>query len=101
MRQPWVPGLVEHVYFLPPAELFSVVFLTPGGVGALEGAVEWFYTQLRPAAVAEAQAAAAGVMAGIAYRVVALTIAALGGVYYFTSRREISAAMEEAAQVET
>jgi uncharacterized membrane protein YbhN (UPF0104 family) len=97
MGQPWVPGLVEHFYFLPPAELFSVVLVTPGGVGALEGAVEWFYVQLKPGLVLEAQAAAAGVTAGLAYRVVALSIAALGGVYYFTSRREISTAMAETA----
>jgi uncharacterized membrane protein YbhN (UPF0104 family) len=100
MRQPWVPGLVEHFYFLPPAELFSVVFATPGGIGALEGATEWFYINLRPVIVDEDQAGAAGVMAGLAYRVVALTIAALGGIYYFASRREISAAMEEAAHGE-
>jgi hypothetical protein len=100
MWQPWVPNLVGHFYFLPTAELFAVLIPTPGGVGALEEAVSWFYGQLRPANVPEAQALAAGAMAGIAYRVVALSIAALGAVYYFTSRREISAAMEEAAQID-
>ncbi|MBS0262527.1 MAG: flippase-like domain-containing protein [Planctomycetes bacterium] len=95
MRQPWVPGLVEHFYFLPPTELFAVLIPTPGGVGALEEGVSWFYGQLRPAAVPQADALAAGATAGIAYRVVALSVAALGAVYYFTSRREISAAMAE------
>jgi uncharacterized membrane protein YbhN (UPF0104 family) len=97
MKQPWVPGLVEHFYFLPPTELFAVLIPTPGGVGALEEGVSWFYGQLRPDLILQADALAAGATAGIAYRVVALSVAALGAVYYFSSRREISAAMEETA----
>ena len=47
--------------------------------------------------VPQAQAAGAGAMAAIAFRVVGLAVAAVGGGYYLTSRREISAAIEEAA----
>jgi uncharacterized membrane protein YbhN (UPF0104 family) len=97
MRQPWIPDLTSHFYFMPNAELFGVLIPTPGGVGALEGAIGWFYTQLRPQQIPLDQAEGAGIMAGVAFRVVTLVIAAVGGGYYLTSRREISAAMEEAA----
>lgn len=98
MRQPWIPDLTGHFYFMPTAELFSALIPTPGGMGALEEAVSWFYVQLKPELIPQAQAAGAGAMAGIAYRVVAVSIAAIGYGYYLTSRREISAAMREAAQ---
>jgi uncharacterized membrane protein YbhN (UPF0104 family) len=98
MRQPWIPDLAAHYYFMPTAELFSALIPTPGGMGALEEAVSWFYVQLKPAAIPEAQAAGAGAMAGISYRVVAVAIAAIGYGYYITSRREISAAIAEASQ---
>jgi uncharacterized membrane protein YbhN (UPF0104 family) len=97
MRQPWIPDLTSHFYFMPNAELFGVLIPTPGGVGALEGAIGWFYTQLRPAQIPLDQAEGAGIMAGVAFRVVTLVIAAVGGGYYLTSRREISAAMEVAS----
>ena len=97
MRQPWIPDLISHFYFMPNAELFGVLIPTPGGVGALEGAIAWFYVQLRPELIPEAQAEGAGIMAGVAFRVITLAIAAVGGGYYITSHREISAAMDEAA----
>ena len=97
MRQPWIPNLTSHFYFMPNAELFGVLIPTPGGVGALEGAIGWFYTQLRPPQIPLDQAEGAGIMAGVAFRVVTLVIAAVGGGYYLTSRREISAAIEEAS----
>ena len=97
MRQPWIPDLVSHFYFMPNAELFGVLVPTPGGVGALEEAISWFYVQLRPAMIPLKQAEGAGAMAAIAFRVVTVAVAAVGGGYYITSRREISAAMEEAA----
>ncbi len=97
MRQPWIPDLVSHFYFMPNAELFSTLIPTPGGVGALEEAISWFYVHLRPAVIPLKQAAGAGAMAAIAFRVVTVAVAAVGGGYYITSRREISAAMDEAA----
>jgi uncharacterized membrane protein YbhN (UPF0104 family) len=97
MQQPWIPDLAGHFYFMPTAELFSALMPTPAGMGALEGAVSWFYIQLKPEAIPEAQAAAAGTMAGIAFRIVTMSIAAIGYGYYITSRREISAAIAEAS----
>ncbi|MGQ0633545.1 MAG: lysylphosphatidylglycerol synthase transmembrane domain-containing protein [Planctomycetaceae bacterium] len=97
MQQPWVPDLTTHFYFMPNAELFSVLVPVPGGVGSLEAAISWFYEQLRPESVEPAQAAAAGFIAAIAFRVVTMGIAAVGGFYYFLARREVSAALRDAS----
>jgi uncharacterized membrane protein YbhN (UPF0104 family) len=97
MQQRWIPDLITHFYFMPNAELFGVLIPTPGGMGALEEAISWFYAQLRPGFIPVKQAEGAGAMAAIAFRVVSIAVAAIGGGYYLTSRREISAAIEEAA----
>jgi uncharacterized membrane protein YbhN (UPF0104 family) len=89
--------LIAHFYFMPNAELFGVLSGVPAGMGALELAIEKSYVWLRPETVAEADASAAGLMAAIALRVLTATISAIGGVYYLASRREISAALEEAS----
>lgn len=98
MRQPWVPDLMSHFYFMPTAELFGAFVPVPAGMGALEGAVQWFYERLRPESVTAEDAAAAGFTAAIAFRLVQLAIAAIGGGYYITARREIASAMHDAEQ---
>jgi len=97
IRQPWVPDLAAHFYFMPNAELFGAVSMVPGGVGALEWAVKQYYVLVKPNVIPEAQAAGAGLMAAIAFRVLQAVIAAIGFGYYLSSRREISAAIEEAS----
>ncbi len=97
MKQPWIPDLTSHFCFMPNAELVGVLGMTPGGVGALEWAVQKSYVLVSPETVSDAQAEGAGLMAALAFRVVSLAITAVGGVYYLASRREISAAIEEAS----
>lgn len=94
---PWIPNLAEHFYFMPNAELFGVVSMTPAGMGALEWAIKKAYVLMNSGAVTEADAGAAGFTAAIAFRVISIALAAIGGAYFFTSRREISAAIEEAS----
>ena len=96
MQRPWVPDLTAHFVFMPNAELIGVLGMTPGGVGTLEFAIEKAYVLLKPDAVPEDQADAAGLMAAIAFRVVTVAIAAIGGGYYLSSRREISQARSAA-----
>lgn len=95
IHQPWIPDLTTHFYFMPNAELFSVLIPIPGGVGALEGAVSWFYVLLKPEQVAAGDAGAAGLLAALAYRVVTIGIAAVGGAYYLVARREVAEALRE------
>ena len=92
MRQAWTPDLVTHFFFLPTTFLFGAFVPVPAGMGALEGAVQWFYGQVRPETVSADSAAAAGFLAAIAFRIVTMSIAALGGGYYLTARGEIAKA---------
>jgi glycosyltransferase 2 family protein len=95
MQQPWIPDFAMHLYFMPNAELSGVlVFFAPGGAGVLEAAIQLFYEQLRPSEIEAAQAAAAGLMAGLAFRVVTVVIAAIGGGYFITARKDLEKAAE-------
>lgn len=95
MKQSWTPDLATHFFFLPTAELFGAFVPVPAGMGALEGAVQWFYERVRPEQVAEADAGAAGFLAALAFRLVYLGIAGLGGGYYLTSRGDLAQAIEQ------
>ncbi|MFN7804216.1 MAG: lysylphosphatidylglycerol synthase transmembrane domain-containing protein [Planctomycetaceae bacterium] len=95
MKQAWTPDLMTHFFFLPTAELFGAFVPVPAGMGALEGAVQWFYERVRPEMVSEADAGAAGFLAALAFRLVNLGIAALGGGYYLTSRSDLAQAIEQ------
>lgn len=94
MQQPWVPDVGTHFSFMPTAELFGAFVPVPAGMGALEGAVQWFYERVRPDTVTLEDARAAGFLAAVAFRVVCLTVAAAGGGFYLTARREINTAMQ-------
>ena len=95
VKQAWTPDLATHFFFLPTAELFGAFVPVPAGMGALEGAVQWFYERVRPESVPEEVAGAAGFLAALAFRIVTVGIAALGGGYYLTSRNEIAQAMDQ------
>ncbi len=85
-----IPSLIEHFQIIPPAELAGVLVPLPGGVGALEGAVEVCY---QFASAPEN----AGFLTAIAYRLVTILVAIVGVVWYMFARREI----EEALHPET
>jgi uncharacterized membrane protein YbhN (UPF0104 family) len=93
MKQAWTPDLVSHLFMLPTAQLFAAFMPVPAGTGALEGAMQWFYERVRPDTISSQAAGAAGFLAALAFRLVTMAIAGLGGGYYLTSRREISRAM--------
>jgi uncharacterized membrane protein YbhN (UPF0104 family) len=99
MQPAWVPDLAANFYFRPSAELFGAASMIPGGVGALEFAIREAYVLLNPGAVTDAEAAAAGFSAAIAFRAVTVSVSMIGLGWYLFSRREISQAMEEAAHV--
>lgn len=95
----WIPDLATHYYFMPIAELFGVLVPLPGGVGALEGAIEWFYKQLAPADVMDA--GATGLMAALVFRLVMLGISAVGGAYYLAAKTDLESALHDAESLET
>ena len=82
----FVPSFLSHLFFIPAAEFIGVVAPVPGGIGALEWAVNRFYLN----AGAED---GTGIVTVLAYRVVTLAVALIGAGYYLTARREIAQAL--------
>jgi uncharacterized protein (TIRG00374 family) len=82
-----VPSYVTHLLLIPPAEIVGVFVPTPGGLGALEGAVQTAY-QLAGAA------GGVGLLAAGAYRATTIFIAGIGGIYYAAARRQIQGLMD-------
>lgn len=81
-----IPGFWEHQQFIPAAELAGVFFPLPAGMGALEGAIGYFYKL-------DGKSSGDGVLTGVAYRVISLLIAAIGAIFYASLRREIQSAL--------
>lgn len=99
-----IPDLVAHLRFIPAAEVFGVLIPTPGGMGALEGAIKAFYSlTVDPHdAAAVARAAGNGLLMAITSRVIQVAIAAVGLVYYFAARHELEtlAPLQESEEAE-
>jgi len=76
------PSYVAHLLLIPLAEIVGVIVPVPGGVGALEGAVQKSYE------LAGANPGI-GLLAAGAYRLTTILIAIIGSVYYFASKRQI------------
>lgn len=81
------PDYFAHLLFMPAAEIASMLPITPGGVGTLEATIAYFYR------LAEFEEGA-GTLMGFAYRAITLLIAAVGIVFYFSARKEITEAMD-------
>ncbi len=94
------PGFVDHIVGLPLPEALSAAVPTPGGVGALEGAVAWFYQQYQRSLVPDsskeqlATAVSNGVLTALGYRMTMFVWGAVGVIYYLTSRKEIRQAVQ-------
>lgn len=95
---PWSPNLITHYFFMPLAETFGAFFPTPGGLGGLEGAVQWFYQQLADGAATKELAGQGGFLATIAFRVVGLLVTALGTLYYVSARADIERVTSQSVQ---
>jgi uncharacterized protein (TIRG00374 family) len=93
------PGYWGHIMLIPGAEMAGAVVPTPGGVGALEGAVQASYAVANAAVgsqVDESAALASGLFTCMVFRVINVLIIAIGAFYYFAARRTIDAAIEDA-----
>ena len=94
-----IPDYAGHLLYIPAAEIFAVMFPTPGGLGAVEGAVQAVYgLAAGPSASPEVIAAAEsdGLLTALAFRAIVLVISSLGLVFYLSSRRKIAALAESA-----
>jgi uncharacterized membrane protein YbhN (UPF0104 family) len=96
------PSYLGHLLLIPAAELLGVVIPTPGGIGALEGAVQGVFVignEISATPVDTHLAAAAGFSTALIFRVINMLISLVGGVYYFFSRQEIEEVLEEEEHV--
>jgi len=91
------PGYWTQLLLIPIAELFAFVVPVPGGVGALELAIGYYYgvanVALGIAGVTPEVASAAGFLAALANRLATIVIVAIGAGYYMTARGEINRAL--------
>jgi uncharacterized protein (TIRG00374 family) len=83
------PTPSELFVIVPLAMVISAFVPTPGGIGALEGSVEFLYSQL-------ANIEGEGLLVALLYRIVTIVIALVGLVIYRYSRREVDAALHDA-----
>jgi uncharacterized protein (TIRG00374 family) len=79
---PETPSYVTQLLLFPLAEIVGVIVPLPGGVGALEAAVEESYSLA-------SKDPAIGLIAVGAYRISQIVVAAIGSVFYMASRRQI------------
>ncbi len=86
-----MPGFPTHLLLIPLAEIVGVIVPLPGGIGALEGAVQKAYEMagFQPGL---------GFLAAGAYRVTTVVIAAIGAGFYMTARRRIQSILAESDQ---
>lgn len=83
-----VPTYAAHMQLIPLAEVAGVIVPTPGGLGALEGAVQEAYRL-------SGAAPGIGLLAAGAYRVTTILIAAVGSLFYFSAKRQLDRLMSE------
>ena len=84
------PEYTAHLMLIPAAEIISTFAPVPGGVGALEGAVIYIYHLVSTTAegsISGTVAQATGLAAALTYRIVRVSVAAVGAVYYMVSDR--------------
>lgn len=85
------PSLATHFVIVPVAMVAGAIPL-PGGLGALEYALDFLYRAVSTVAVAERQ----GFVVALGYRVVQIGIAAIGLVYYISGRTEVQELIDSA-----
>lgn len=86
------PTLYQSASIVPPSLVAGALPLTPGGLGTLEAATEFFYATLN---AREGD----GTIVALAYRAMTYVFAALGACYYLTARRRIDVMLHEAEEL--
>jgi uncharacterized protein (TIRG00374 family) len=84
------PSLAEHYIIVPLGMVAGALPFTPAGLGTFELAMERLYV------LVPANANSEGIFVALAYRVTTILVAAIGVVYYWSIRREVTAVLEEA-----
>lgn len=90
-----VPDLKMHFVISPLSAATGVI---PLPAGPLEGGLNWLYTQV-PAASGVAIASGQGLVVALTYRIITVVIAAVGFIYYLSSREEVTEILHEVDEV--
>ena len=86
------PSFAEHFLIVPMSMIAGALPLTPSGLGTFEAAIGYFYGYLG----ADNQVTVGnGVVVALGYRVIMVVTAMIGAGYYFASRREVAAVIDE------
>ncbi len=91
------PTLAEHMIIVPLSNVAGGVPFMPGGLGTFEFAMEKLYIYVPTNGPGDV----IGVLVALTYRIVTIAIAAIGVVYYWTSRSEMRDVINAAAEAET
>ena len=86
------PTFTQNASIVPPCLLAGTLPLTPGGIGTMEGTVEFFYTKI---GAPEGD----GTIVALAFRAMTYAFAAVGACYYVTARRKIDQLLHEAEEL--
>lgn len=92
------PGFWMHLVIIPGAELAGVIIPTPGGLGVLEGAIVIVYQYAAMATdptLSKEVVSSAGVLTGLAFRAISISIAIIGVIYYMAQRKQYDEAIAE------
>jgi hypothetical protein len=91
------PTLAEHFIIVPLSMVAGALPLTPAGLGSFELAMDELYTRVPAAGAGDV----IGVLVALVFRLVSIAIAAVGVVYYWTSRREVEAVFHAVEETQT
>jgi uncharacterized protein (TIRG00374 family) len=91
------PTLAEHFVVVPLSMVAGALPLTPAGLGSFELAMDELYARVPAAGAGDV----IGVLVALVFRLVSIAIAAVGVVYYWTSRREVEAVLHAVEETQT
>ena len=83
------PTFSQNASLVPIALVAGAVPLTPGGLGALEGGMEFLYTKV-------GAGKGDGTLVALAYRAMTYFFASVGAFYYFTARKKMDDLIHDA-----
>jgi len=86
------PTLREHFIIVPLANAAAGLPFTPAGLGSFEFAMALLYAHVPRGGRGDV----AGILVALAYRLITIAVAAVGVVYYWTSRAEMREVIREA-----
>jgi len=87
------PSLGAHFIIVSLAMVVGALPITPSGLGAFEGTMDFLYRVVPGGALVPA---GEGLLVAFGYRAITIAIALVGVVFYLRSRRDVAAVWEEA-----